>query len=78
MLLVWLFLYSCTGCHADLEVIRGPTLGGVFVGALFLEQVRRSSAWLGLGFGFGFGFGLGVGLGLGLGLANRARTGPTA
>ena len=48
MLLVWLFLYSCTGCHADLEVIRGPTLGGVFVGALFLGQVRRSSAWLGL------------------------------
>ena len=72
MLLVWLFLYSCTGCHADLEVIRGPTLGGVFVGALILGQVRRSSAWLGLGlglgFGFGFGFGFESGSGSGLGL----------
>ena len=69
MLLVWLFLYSCTGCHADLEVIRGPTLGGVFVGALFLGQVRRSSAWLGFGFGFGFGLGFGFGFAL---LSTRA------
>ena len=72
MLLVWLFLYSCTGCHADLEGIRGHTPGGEFVGALFLEQVRRNSAWLGLGFGLGFGFGFGFGFesgsGSGLGL----------
>ena len=40
MLLVWLFLFSCTGCRFTLGAIHAPTVGAWFVGALFAEQVR--------------------------------------
>ena len=40
MLLFWIFLFSCTGCHWTIEEMHASSVGGIFVGSLFAAQAE--------------------------------------